>query len=303
MNVMDLAGVHAPIPTPFADDGRIALPKLRSLFLRWLASPLSGFVVLGTTGEAALLNDDESDAVVSATRELVPRHQRFVVGTGRESTAATIAATRRASQLGADAVLVRTPGFFKAQMTTDILVHHYTAVAEASPVPVFLYNFPAVTGVNLQPAAVELLARHPNIVGVKESGGDIGQIAEFVTMTPAGFQVLAGSAATFLAALSVGATGGILALSCVLPDACCELYHLTRSGRAAEALTLQHRLMPIARLLGSAYGVPGLKAAMRLAGLDAGLPRQPLMPVPVGGVTAIGAALVEFEHATHRSSA
>src|SRR5439155_16687359 len=126
----------------------------------------------------------------------------------------------RAAALGADAVLVRTPGFFKSQMTTDVFVRHYTAVADASPVPVLLYNFTAVTGVNLLPQAVTRLATHPNIIGMKESGGDIGQIAELVSETPSSFRVLAGSSTTFYAALCVGASGGTLALAGVLPDAC-----------------------------------------------------------------------------------
>jgi len=303
MNGMEFAGVHAPIPTPFDDRGHVDLARLRALFPRWLDSALAGFVVLGTTGEAALLSEDESDAVIATARDLVPRSRRFVVGTGRESTAGAVGAARRAAELGADAVLVRTPGFFRAQMTTDVLVRHYTAVADTVPVPVLLYNFPAVTGVNLQPAAVERLARHPNVVGVKESGGDVGQIADLVTITPASFQVLAGSASTFLPALSVGAAGGILALSCVLPDACCRLYRLTREGREAEALKLQQQLMPIARLLGSTYGVAGLKAAMRMAGADAGLPRTPLLPLAEPGIGAIRDALAALEEASHGSAA
>ena len=299
MHGVDFAGVLAPIPTPFDDGGGVDLARLRALFPRWLDSGLAGFVVLGTTGEAALLGEDECDVVIAAARDLVPRSRRFVVGTGRESTTAAIAAGRRAAELGADAVLVRTPGFFRAQMTTEVLVRHYTAIADAVRVPVLLYNFPAVTGVNLQPAAVERLSHHPNIVGVKESGGDVGQIADVVAITPVRFQVLAGSASTFLPSLSVGAAGGILALACVLPDSCCRLYRLAREGREAEALKLQQQLMPIGRLLGSMYGVAGLKAAMGMAGADAGLPRAPLLPLAEPGIGAIRDALVAFEEAGH----
>src|SRR5262249_26218685 len=154
--------------------------------------------------------EDEADRLVESTRELVPRGRPFVVGTGRESTQGAIKAAKRAAQLGAEAVLVRTPGFFKAQMTTDVFVRHYTAVADASPVPVLLYNFQAVTGVNLLPAAASRLAAHPNIIGIKESGGDVAQIAELIAQTPKEFSVLAGSATTFFPALVAGATGGIL---------------------------------------------------------------------------------------------
>src|SRR5262249_17029871 len=151
-------------------------------------------------------------------------------GTGRESTQATIAATKRAASLGADLVLVRTPGFFKSQMTNDVFVRHYAAVADASPVPVLLYNFTAVTGVNLLPAALARLATHPNSVGMKESGGAVAQIADLVTETPEHFSVLAGSSSTFYAALAVGASGGILALANVIPDACVRLHAVARQG-------------------------------------------------------------------------
>src|SRR6185436_3861328 len=150
-------------------------------------SPLTGFVILGSNGEAALLDEDESDRVIGVAREIVPRGRTFLVGTGRESTQATIRATRRAAALGADAVLVRTPGFFKAQMNSDVFVRHYTAVADASPVPVLLYNFTALTGVNLLPAAVSRLSTHPNIGGMKESGGDVAQIADLVAGAAGGF--------------------------------------------------------------------------------------------------------------------
>jgi 4-hydroxy-2-oxoglutarate aldolase len=256
---------------------------------------LSGLVVLGSTGEAVLLDEDESDRAVVAAREAWPAGRPFVVGTGRESTAATIHATRRAASLGADAVLVRTPGFYKAQMNADVFVRHYTAVADASPVPVLLYNFTAVTGVNLPPVAVSKLAAHSNVIGVKESSGDIAQIAEFVKGSRAGFNVLAGSSTTFYSALGVGAVGGVLALSCVLPDACVRVFELTRAGKHAEASALQMRLMPMAKLVGSMHGIAGLKAALKLVGCDVGGPRSPLAPVSDATVAVLREALVSFE--------
>jgi 4-hydroxy-2-oxoglutarate aldolase len=174
-------------------------------------------------------------------------------------------------------------------------VRHYTEVADASPVPVLLYNFTAVTGVNLQPAAVFQLAKHPNIIGMKESGGDVAQIAELVAGTPAAFSVLAGSSASFFAALTVGAAGGILALACVLPDACARLFELTRQGKTTEARTLQQQLLPVSRLLGSTYGVAGLKAALSIVGSDVGLPRLPLQPISEAGMSALTEALATFE--------
>ena len=295
---MRLSGVFAPLPTPFDEQDRLDLDRLRRAYARFAAGPLTGFIVLGSNGEAALMDEDESDRAIAAAREVIDRDRPFIVGTGRESTRATVAATRRAAELGADAVLVRTPGFFKSQMTVDVFVRHYTEVADASPVPVLLYNFTAVTGVNLPVAAVSRLASHPNIIGIKESGGDVAQVADLVASTPASFQVLAGSSSTFYAALCVGVSGGILALAAVLPEPCVRLFDLTKQGRHDEARALQQALVPMGRLLSGAYGVSGLKAALRLVGIDAGIPRPPLVDVPDAGLTALREALARFQHVT-----
>jgi 4-hydroxy-2-oxoglutarate aldolase len=292
---MHLSGVLAPIPTPFDERDQVDTGRLRRALARWLERPLSGVVVLGSTGEAVLVDDFESDRVIVAAREAVPPDRHFIVGTGRESTPAAVRAAKRAAEHGADAVLVRTPGFFKPHMTTDALVRHYLAVADASPVPVLLYNFAALTGVNLLPAAVTRLASHANIVGIKESGGDVGQIADLVSGTPDDFLVLAGTTTTFYPALCVGAVGGILAPACVVPDACARLFDLTRAGRHPDAAKLQRELVPLSRLLGPTYGVAGLKAALNLLGYDVGFPRPPLTPVPEAATTMLRDALAQFE--------
>jgi dihydrodipicolinate synthase/N-acetylneuraminate lyase len=292
---MQLTGVFAPLPTPFDDRDQVDLARMRAAFPRWLASPLTGFVVLGSNGEAALMDDVECDRIVDEARTLVPATRPLIVGTGRESTQATVRATRRAAELGADAVLVRTPSFFKSQMTGDAFIRHYTTVAETSPVPVLLYNFTAVTGVNLLPATAARLAEHPNIYGMKESGSDISQIADLVTLAPPTFSVLAGSASTFYAALCAGVSGGILALAGLLPAACIRLFELARDKRYDEARALQRQLLPVARLISTGHGVPGLKAALKLAGCDVGRPRPPLTPVADTTVAALHVALSTFE--------
>jgi 4-hydroxy-2-oxoglutarate aldolase len=292
---MNLTGVFAPVPTPFDDQDRVDGARMKTALERWLKSPLTGFVVLGSNGEAALMEEDESDRAIAIAREAVPRGRPLIVGTGRESTQAAVRAATRAADLGADAVLVRTPGFFKSLMTTDVLVRHYLAVADASPVPVLLYNFTAVTGVNLLPAACSRLASHSNVIGMKESGGDVAQIAELVAATPSDFSVMAGSSSTFYAALCVGAAGGILALANLIPDACARVFELFGQGRHGEARDLQRRIAPLARLLGPVYGVPGLKAALKLVGCDVGLPRPPLVPLPDSGLAALKEALDRFQ--------
>ncbi len=280
------AGILTPIVTPFQGDA-LDERAMKANVSRWAQTSLSGLVVLGSNGEAPQLEDDEADRAVAAVREVLPRGKWLIAGTGRESTAATIAATARAAALGVDAVLVRTPSFFKAQMTSEVFVRHYTAVADSSPVPVLLYNVSMFTGVNLGADAVERLSAHPNIVGMKESGGDIGLIAEFVARTPDDFTVLAGSATTLVHALAAGCDGAILALAAILPDECLALADLVSSGRLAEARALQRRVMPLARSVGTTYGVAGLKAALDLLGYAGGLPRPPLVPASPEAVAII----------------
>ncbi len=275
----ELSGIFTPIVTPFRPDDAVDESGLRRNVAQWMKTSLTGLVVLGSNGEAAQLEENEADRVVEVVRAEVPGDRVLIAGTGRESTKATIAATRRAAAAGVDAALVRTPSFFKAQMSTDVFVRHYTEVADASLIPVLLYNVTMFTGVNLQPDAVEQLARHPNIVGMKESGGDIGQIAEFVSRTPEDFTVLAGSATTLFHSLCAGCDGAILALAALFPDACVQMMTLVRGGHIDEARALQKRLTPIARSVGSTFGVPGLKAALDMTGYIGGPPRPPLRPV------------------------
>jgi 4-hydroxy-2-oxoglutarate aldolase len=285
------AGVYTPIVTPFRDDDTVDEAAHRANVQRWMHSTLTGLVILGSNGEAAQLDDDEADRVVAVARAEVPRDRPFIVGTGRESTRATIAATRRAAREGADAVLVRTPGFFKTQMTSEAFTRHYTAVAEASPVPVLLYNVTMFTGVNLAADAVAGLAAHPNIVGIKESGSDLAQIADFVARTPDDFTVLAGSATTYFHALCAGCDGGILALASLFPDECVQLLALVQAHQIDEARALQRRLTPIARTIGTAHGVPALKAALDLLGYAGGPPRPPLPRAPAAIVETLRSQL------------
>jgi 4-hydroxy-2-oxoglutarate aldolase len=291
---MRLSGVFPPITTPFDRAGDLDVAGLAANVERYARTGLTGLVTLGSNGEAPLLSDDEAARVIDVVRAGLPRERTLIAGTGRESTRATIAATRRAAQAGADAALVRTPSYFKSRMTADAFVTHYTAVADASPVPVLLYNFPAVTGVDLPPAAIERLSRHENIVGIKESGGDVDRIAGDVSTVPERFTVLCGSMPVFYPSLIAGARGGVLALACVLPEEAVRLFDLFTAGRHDEAAALQRRLAPLARLVTSVHGVPGLKAALDLVGFAGGAPRPPLPPASPPAVESLEAALAAF---------
>ena len=295
---MNFCGVFAPIPTPFVDD-ELDLGALRDNLARWMETELAGIVVLGTNGESAQVNDNEADQLIATTRTVMPAGRLVIAGTGRESTRATVTATRRAADAGADAVLVRTPSFFKRLMTEEALIRHYTVVADAAPIPVLLYNFSAATGVNLSPIAVGKLSEHPNIIGIKESGGSIEQVGDLVVKVSPGFSVLVGSAPTFFASLCVGAIGGILALAAVQPALCVKLLQLVQEHKLDQALVVQRQLTPLANLVTTVYGVPGLKAALDLTGYYGGPPRHPLLPVRPEGLDQIREAIALISEEIH----
>jgi 4-hydroxy-2-oxoglutarate aldolase len=295
---MDLRTVFPPMPTPFID-GEVDHAAVKHNIERWVAAGLGGALVLGTNGEAPLLDDDEADRVIGAARLAVPRDRTLLAGVGRESTRGTIAAARRAAALGADAVIVRTPSFFRAHIPPSALIAHYTAVADASPVPILLYNYPAFTGVNLTADVVGRLAEHPNVIGMKETSTDGAQFADLAAVVPERFTILSGSAPGCYAAICAGARGAILAVAAVAPAACLELFALTRAGRLGEALALQQRLNPLARAVTTGFGIAGLKAALDLAGYRGGDPRPPLAPLGSDGVEKIRGLLDRIHAPIH----
>jgi 4-hydroxy-2-oxoglutarate aldolase len=291
---MKLEGIYPPVTTPFKDD-EVDTAALQRNIDRYMTTGLAGVVVLGSNGEAAHLTDAESVGIIAAARERVPRGRWLIAGAGHYATSATIAAAKDAGRAGADAVLVKTPSYYKSQMTPEAFIRHFTAVADASPVPVLLYNAVMFTGVALTPATVAKLAEHRNIVGIKESAPEIANVADFVSMTPPGFQVLVGSAPTLYASLCVGAVGGIVALACVVPDLFVRLHALVGEGRHREALDLQRKLTPLARSVTAVYGIGGLKAALDFAGYVGGAPRSPLARPNAQGIETIKAQLAELQ--------
>ena len=274
-----LRGIFPPIPTTFDDRGELDTAGIASNVRQWMTTGLKGILALGSNGEAGFVDEEESDRVVKAVRAAMPADRLLLVGAGRESTRATMAATRRAADLGADAVLIRTPSFFKSQMTIDALIKHYVAVADASPVPTLLYNLPGPTGISLTLPLVQALADHPNVIGVKETSPELDRLGQFAAVRPERFSVMCGWAPVVYPALVSGATGAILAVANVLPDETVTLFEHVRAGRHAEALALQRRLTPIAQMVSTTYGVAGLKAALDLVGYRGGPVRAPLLPI------------------------
>jgi 4-hydroxy-2-oxoglutarate aldolase len=280
-------GVFPPIATPFDERGQVDLGALRANVARWNETGLAGYVALGSNGEAPLLDAEESVAVIRAVREAMAPGMVLIAGAGRETTRGSQMACQAAAAAGADAVLVVTPWYYKGAMTGDVLRQHFEAVADASPVPVLLYNVPANTGVNLPVPAVAELARHPNIAGIKDSAGDIGQLWGLIHATPKNFVVICGNTGAFLPALLLGAKGGILALANVAPRETVALYEAARAGRLDEARELNDRLVPVGVAVTRTYGIAGLKTALDMLGYAGGKPRPPLRSPSVEAVADI----------------
>ncbi|BDG60899.1 dihydrodipicolinate synthase family protein [Caldinitratiruptor microaerophilus] len=272
-------GVFAPIPTPFDANEEVAYPQLKENLARWARTRLAGLVVFGSNGESVLLDAEEKERLIAFVREHFPSDRPVIAGTGAESTRETIRLTRRAAELGASAALVLNPTYYKGSMNEEVLARFFLDVAEASPIPVMIYNMPRNTGINLPASLVVRLASHPNIVGVKDSGGDITQIAEIVAGAPADFAVFAGSASFLLPTIVVGGVGGTLAAANVIPDLCAEIVELAQAGRIAEARELQLRILAVNKAVTASWGVAGLKAALDLIGYYGGPPRRPLQPL------------------------
>jgi 4-hydroxy-2-oxoglutarate aldolase len=277
-----LAGIFPPIPTPFEQGGEIAYQALAANLERWNRYDLAGYVVLGSNGEAPYLTEEEKILVWRTARQVIPPEKWMIAGTGCESTRQTISLTQRAAQAGADAALVVTPHYFNPKMTADNLVRHYEAVADASPIPILIYSVPKFTNVNMDAASIARASEHPNIIGEKDTGGNITQLADTVRLARPGFQVLAGSAGFILAGLVVGAVGGILALANIAPEQTLDLYRLFRAGSWEQAAELQRRMIPINTAVTASYGIAGLKAALDMLGYYGGPVRAPLLDLTEG---------------------
>ncbi len=271
-----MEGVFIPVPTPFRG-AEVAPDRLQANLKRWNQTDLAGYVLLGSTGEFPLLTEAERDRILIAAREAIPQEKAFIAGTGAESTELTIRRTKRAAEIGADAAIVITPNYYKKSFTQPATqIRHYVAVAETSPIPVLLYNFPQNTGINLEPETVARIAEHPNVRGIKDSSGNIPQAGEIIHQTPKSFRVLVGAAAALLPSLAIGSAGGILALANIAAREYCEVYALARRGRWEEAREIAYRLMGVDRSVYGRYGIGGIKASLDLQGFYGGPCRAPL---------------------------
>ena len=276
-------GIYPPLPTFFDTNDELDIPTLQRHIQRLVDSGIAGYVLMGSNGEAVHLTNDERVRLIQAASEEIGNASQampLIVGCGDSSTRSTIANCRAAAEYGADIALVLPPFYYRGNMNTQALIAHYRAVADASPVPILIYNMPANTaGLDLDASTICILAEHANIIGVKDSAGNIAKLAQIVTSVPETFKVFAGSASYLLPALSIGAAGAVSALANVFPQKVHNVQTLFDAGQLHEARTLQARLIPANNGVTTVYGVPGLKAALELTAGYGGLPRMPLLPL------------------------
>jgi 4-hydroxy-2-oxoglutarate aldolase len=252
----------------------------RANLRHWFENPIRGILVAGSTGESVFLDEQERVTLLEAARDVVPADALIIAGTGAESTRHTIRMTQQAADAGAEAVLVSPPAFFKGAMSPEVLARHYRAVADASPVPVLIYQVPLrLSTLEFPTRLIAELAKHPNIVGIKDSRGQLGLLAELVEACGDDFQVLVGSGALLYGALEIGAVGGIVAAGLMAPAEAAEISVAFREGRSADAGRRQEQIAPVHNKIVGGMGAPGIKVALDMLGLRGGDPRPPLAPL------------------------
>lgn len=299
---MNLHGVFAPLTTPFASDGSLAVDRLRENIARYNETPLAGYCMNGSTSESVLLLWSEVYRAWETGKKYAAPGKILIAGTGAESTGETIEHTARAAELGFAAALVRTPSFYKPAINDEMLAEHYVRVADAARIPVLIYSVPTFTHVTVESSLIARVGKHPNIVGMKDSSGNVEGVAKIIAAAPKTFQTLVGSASTFYESLERGACGSILAVANALPEMCCEIWQAFQNRKPERARELQQKLTAAGKMFGPQYGIAGLKYALDRRGYYGGDPRLPLLPVGEPARREIDAMLDELlaETATRR---
>ncbi len=284
----EIKGVFAPITTPFVNEA-LSVEQLKENIRKYGKTPLAGFYVLGSNGEAKSLTEDEKLTVLETVMAEKADHQLVMAGAGYESTRQSIAFSKTVESMGADFVTLLTPSYFKKRMTDEAIVKYFEDVADAVSVPVIAYNAPGFTGLTISPGVIGRISRHENIVGMKDSSP--GNIGKYLAARADNFSVLAGSASILLTGMVLGAAGGVVSLGNAFPDKACELYDLYQQGDMEGALKTHYLLFRLNQAVSGSFGVAGVKYAMDVAGYHGGDPRLPLLPITDEGKKSIESAI------------
>jgi 4-hydroxy-2-oxoglutarate aldolase len=283
-----LSGIAAPISTPFVN-GEVAYDQLRSNMKKYRGTALAGFFALGSNGESMFLTEPEKLKVLEVVLQEKADHQIVMAGSGYESTRQTISFSNQVAEMGADCVSILTPSYFKKRLTDEAMIGYYTDVADGVPVPVIAYNAPGFTGMTLTPKVVEVISRHPNVVGMKDTSK--GNMSTYLSAAGDDFDILSGTVSTLFESLLLGAKGGVVSLANAFPAACCELYDACKAIDLNKARRLHYMLIKLNTSVSGNFGVAGVKYAAEVAGYHGGDPRKPLLPITEEGRQSIRKAI------------
>jgi len=285
-----LSGISAPISTPFVN-GEVAYDQLRSNMQKYSKTELAGFFALGSNGESVFLTDSEKLKVLEVVLQDKADHQKVMAGAGYESTRQTISFSKQVAAMGADFVSILTPSYFKKRLTDEAMIAYYTEVADAVSVPVVAYNAPGFTGMTLTPQVVEVISRHPNVIGMKDTSK--GNMSSYLSAAGEDFDILSGTVSTLFESMLLGATGGVVSLANAFPAPCCELYEACKTADWEKARRLHFMLIKLNKSVSGSFGVAGVKYAAEVAGYHGGDPRKPLLPITDQGRQSIRQAIEE----------
>jgi 4-hydroxy-2-oxoglutarate aldolase len=285
-----LSGISAPISTPFVD-GEVAYDRLRSNVQKYSETALAGFFALGSNGESMFLNESEKLKVLEVVLQEKADHQMVMAGAGYESTRQTISFSNQVAEMGADFVSILTPSYFKKRLTDDAMIGYYNDVADAVAIPVVAYNAPGFTGMTLTPKVVEVISRHPNVIGMKDTSR--GNMSTYLSVAGNDFDILSGTVSTLFESMLLGAKGGVVSLANAFPAPCCELYEACKAVDLDKARRLHYMLIKLNKSVSGSFGVVGVKYAAEVAGYHGGDPRKPLLPITEEGRLSIRKAIEE----------
>ena len=276
---MKLQGIFPALTSSFDYSGNLYKTKVFHNIQKLNEIALSGYLVCGSTAETPLMSIDERIQLMEWVREASAEGKILIAGVGAESVRETVRVANRAAEIGFGAALALTPFYYRQQMhRPDTQALYFRAVADSAKIPVMIYNIPQVTGYALPPETIAELSHHPNIIGMKDSSGNLEKLKEVLPLVKPGFQIMSGAGSNFQEALQMGANGAILAIANALPYACVTIWEAFRMRQFEAAQDWQARILPAAKVIAGKYGIPGLKYAMDLIGYYGGPPRLPFIP-------------------------
>ena len=296
MSYFELKGVIPPVITPFTKEGKVDFDAFVKNITLLNKIPLAGYLILGSNGETPYISHQDKLELVRLAVQHKSPDKLIMVGTGLENTAATIELTNQAAELGADCALLLTPNYYSEQMGDAAQIAYFTTVADNSNIPILIYNVTKFTGINISPAAVTKLSAHPNIIGMKDSSGNIAQLISFmVSGLSKEFNLLVGTASAWYPALTIGVKAAVMATANCCPQQCVDVQTLFDKGDWQASLSLYKRLFPVNACVTGKLGVPALKYACDKLGFVGGYPCPPLLPLTTEQIAQVDKVLAEFQ--------